>query len=267
MPWPSRILPAVNPRHSHVKPTQRPGAQAHKRGRGVPQRCGRGGRSPSATTANTRSCRPGSVLPARLANMPFSSTMRSDVADPGADRACLLGATQQQVKRGEQILAQRAGDRDGIGQVALGGGLPGDPGEEAEERLAGVGGIGPRPRVADQIGDPRRDHRLEQRLLGREVPVDGAGPDPGTGRDLVQRHAVARFGERLPGGTQHLLPVPRRVGAQRPARPPLAPHPPLAPAAAGPAARPQSWLLTGASVPYSLSGVTVPIIGGSSHVP
>jgi hypothetical protein len=99
-------------------------------------------------------------------------------ADPGADRAVLLGAAQQQVERREQVLAQRAGDRDGVGQVALGGGLPGDPGEEAEERLAGVGGIGPGPRFVDQIGDPRRDDRLEQRLLGREVPVDGAGPTP-----------------------------------------------------------------------------------------
>jgi hypothetical protein len=91
--------------------------------------------------------------------------------DPGADGACLLGADQQQIERGEQILAQRAGDRDGVGQVALGGGLPGDPAEEAEERLAGVGGISPGPRFADQIGDPRRDDRFEQRLLGREIAV------------------------------------------------------------------------------------------------
>src|SRR6266581_988364 len=135
--------------------------------------------------------------------------------DSGADRARLLGAAQQQVQRREQILAQRAGDRDGIGQVTLGCGLLGDPGEVAEERLARIGGAGPGAGVRDQVLDTCRDHRLEQRLLGREVPVDGAGPDSGAGRDLVERHAVAGFGERLPGGAQHLLPVPRRIGAQR----------------------------------------------------
>jgi uridine phosphorylase len=44
--------------------------------------------------------------------------------DPVADRPGLLGATQQQVERGEQVLAQRAGDRDGTGKSRLAAASP-----------------------------------------------------------------------------------------------------------------------------------------------
>src|ERR1700745_2262491 len=77
--------PAIRERLAHIGPSLplNPAMRtssvlnglAHKRTSGDQP----GARSPSASTANTRSCTAGSVLPARPANMPFSSTMRSDV--------------------------------------------------------------------------------------------------------------------------------------------------------------------------------------------
>ena len=182
-------------------------------------------RSPSASTVNTRSCRAGSVLPARLANMPFSSTIRSDVLIPARTapacwaRPSSRSSAANRSSRSEPAIEMASGrSRLAAASPAILARKPknASPGSAASARA--------RASLTRSV-DPRRDHRLEQRLLGREVPVDGAGPDPGAGRDLVQRHAVARFGERLPGGAQDLLPVPRRVGSQRPAPshpPPLA---------------------------------------------
>jgi hypothetical protein len=39
--------------------------------------------------------------------------------DVGAHRARLLRAAQQQAERGVQLVLERAGDGDGVGQVAL----------------------------------------------------------------------------------------------------------------------------------------------------
>jgi hypothetical protein len=117
-----------------------------------------------------------------------------------------------------QLLLQRAGDRDGLGQVALDAGLVPDPGHQAEEGGARVGGPGALARVRDEIDDPRRDHRLEQRLLGGEVPVHGAGADTGPGGDLVERHVVPGRGESLRGSAENLLPVAPGVSARCPIR-------------------------------------------------
>jgi uncharacterized protein len=64
--------------------------------------------------------------------------------DVGAHRAGALGAGEQYVERRVQVLLERAGDGDGVGQVALGGRLLADPAENAEEGRAGVriGGAG-----------------------------------------------------------------------------------------------------------------------------
>jgi hypothetical protein len=136
--------------------------------------------------------------------------------DVVAHRAGPLGATQHDAERGMQFLLQRPGDRDGLGQVALDGGLVPDPGQQAEEGGARVGGPGALARVRDEIGDPRRDHRLEQRLLGGEVPVHGAGADTGPGGDLVERHVVPGRGESLRGRAEDLLLVAPAVSPQRP---------------------------------------------------
>ena len=53
-----------------------------------------------------------------------------------------------------QVILQRSGDRDGLGQVALGGRFLADPPEEAEEGLAGVGVAGAAARVVDEVADP-----------------------------------------------------------------------------------------------------------------
>ncbi|MFZ2043748.1 MAG: hypothetical protein WAV12_07115 [Trebonia sp.] len=115
-----------------------------------------------------------------------------------------------------QLLVQRAGDRDGLGQVALDGGLVPDPGQQAEEGGARVSGPGALARVRDEIDDPRRDHRLEQRLLGGEVPVHGAGADTRPGGDLVERHVIPGRGESLRGSAEDLLPVAPGVSPRRP---------------------------------------------------
>jgi len=139
---------------------------------------------------------------------------RRDVA---ADRARILRPAQQHGQRLVHGVLQRTGDRDGVGQVALGLGLLSKPGQEAEERLARVGGARPGPAVREQLFDPGRGHRLEQRFLRGEVPVHGSRPYPRAGGDLVQGHGEARRGEGVPGRAQHLLPVAPRVGPHRPA--------------------------------------------------
>ena len=144
--------------------------------------------------------------------------------DVAADRASVLSTAQQFAERGLQRVLQRAGDGDGVGQVALGGGLVRDPAEEPEERRARVGGPGAGAHVRDEVFEPGRDHRLEQRLLGGEVPVHGARPDARRGGDLVERHAVPGRGEGVPGRAQDLLPVAAGVSAQRPVSHPVS-HP------------------------------------------
>ena len=64
--------------------------------------------------------------------------------------------------------------------------------------------------------DPVLDDRPEQILLGREVPVDGAGADAGPPGDLVDRHRQPLGGERLVGDLEHAGAVAGRVRAQRP---------------------------------------------------
>jgi hypothetical protein len=139
--------------------------------------------------------------------------------DPGAHRPGLLRPREQHLQRRVHLLAHRGeplgrGGREGLLQVAPGHRLAGHPVEEAGERGAGVGRAGPGPGVLDEVAQPGLGDRLEQRLLGREVPVDGARPDAGPGRDLVQRHRAALRGEQLPRRLQDALAVAPGVGAQ-----------------------------------------------------
>jgi hypothetical protein len=115
-------------------------------------------------------------------------------------------------------MLERAGDRDGVGQVALCGRFLTEPAEEVEEGAARVGIVGPAARVVDEVSDPGSGHRLEQVFLGGEVAVDRPRADPGAGGDLVERHAVTRSGERVPCRLQHPVPVALRVGAQQAVR-------------------------------------------------
>ncbi len=120
------------------------------------------------------------------------------------DRAALLGPGEQRadrrLRRSEKAalgdgLHVDAGAGEGLGQVALVSCLGGDPAEELEEsrpRLAAC------PLAAGDGGesiDVPHDDRLVQRLLCREVPVDGADPDAGVTGDFVDRHRQPLLGE------------------------------------------------------------------------
>jgi hypothetical protein len=89
--------------------------------------------------------------------------------DLGTDRACLLGAAQQQVERREQVLAQRAGDRDSVGQVALGGCLRGDPGTARTLAQPDDGRVGEKCRGC-------AEHAAAHHLQDGVVPYRHPGP-------------------------------------------------------------------------------------------
>jgi len=72
--------------------------------------------------------------------------------------------------------------------------------------------------VVDEALNLVLDDRLKQRLLRREVAVDGPGPDSGAARDLVDRHGQAFGRKGFVGDVQHPGTVTGRVGAQLPYR-------------------------------------------------
>lgn len=61
--------------------------------------------------------------------------------------------------------------------------------QEGEQRFAGVSGLQQLPAAVGHVADPVCDDSRVQRLLGREVAVDRAGPDAGAPGDLVDRDA------------------------------------------------------------------------------
>ncbi len=136
--------------------------------------------------------------------------------DVGTDRARVLGSLEENRERIMQLIAQWPGHRDCIGGISFRRSLSAEPGEEVEEGNARISLGGAPLRVSDEAGYPVGDHRLEQRLLGREVPVDGPGTDAGPGGDLVERHVEPGFAENLLRCPQDPVPVAARVRAQRP---------------------------------------------------
>jgi hypothetical protein len=86
----------------------------------------------------------------------------------------------------------------------------------AQQRLEGLEG------VADLLGRPGEichstealaDHRGEQRLLAREVAVEGAHAETAVSSDLFHLRLVSPAGEQLRGGRHDLLAVAAGVGA------------------------------------------------------
>ncbi len=71
--------------------------------------------------------------------------------------------------------------------------------------------LGDRHQAAQQLGDDL----LNQRLLGREAPVDRADPDPRPAGDLVDARLETRSAENLHRRRQDALAVGRRITAQR----------------------------------------------------
>jgi len=88
--------------------------------------------------------------------------------------------------------------------------------QEGEQRLAGVFGFQQGATLVDHVVHPIGDHRLKERVFGREMPIDGARAHARPPRDLVDRHRQPLGREGLVGDIQHACPVAGRVGAYRP---------------------------------------------------
>jgi hypothetical protein len=101
-------------------------------------------------------------------------------------------------------------------QPLVGGALGDHRGQEREQGLTRVVLGGQRLGVRHQLLDPVGRDGVEQRLLGGEVAVHGAGPDARPAGDLVDGDGQPLLGERLVRDVQHAGPVPGRVGAQLP---------------------------------------------------
>ena len=66
----------------------------------------------------------------------------------------------------------------------------------------------------DRAVEALLDERLGERLLRREVAVDGADADAGAARDVLHLRLGAVLGERCARGLQHLRAVADRVSAE-----------------------------------------------------
>jgi hypothetical protein len=145
-------------------------------------------------------------------------------ADIGPHGAGPLGPAQQ---AGDLRLHVVHGSHDGraylnpcagqrIEQVPLGPRLRGEPSDEREKGRARVGGVEERGAFAGQATQPVMHHRLEQRLLSREVTIQRPRSHAGALGYLIQRNGQAFRRERAPGHLKHSFPVPPGIGSQRP---------------------------------------------------
>nr|WP_203218178.1 hypothetical protein [Nocardia terpenica] len=101
-----------------------------------------------------------------------------------------------------------------LGQIAFDGALGDHVVQESEEGGARVVGLGEGAGMLGHALDAIHDGGVEQRLLGGEVPVDGAGPDARAPGDLVQRHRDALGGKGFPSGREDTLAIAAGIGAQ-----------------------------------------------------
>src|SRR3954451_7416668 len=88
--------------------------------------------------------------------------------------------------------------------------------EVEAERVPGVGDLERLLGDLAQRLDALREQRVDQRLLVREAPVDGADADARVVGDVVQRGAQSPLREELTGGSEDSNPVALGVLAQRP---------------------------------------------------
>ena len=88
--------------------------------------------------------------------------------------------------------------------------------EEATQRGGGVVGRFELFSERRQGVDALAVDRDQQRTAVGEVPVQRADADACPGRDLLERHVRAGFGEGGRRGLDDALPVAHRVGAHRP---------------------------------------------------
>jgi hypothetical protein len=106
-----------------------------------------------------------------------------------------------------------AGAGEGLGHAKVGGALGDHQGEELKERLAWIcGRRQPRGLASEKFGAIEQD-RLEQRLLGGEVPAHGARAHPRPPGDLGHRHRQPLGGEGPECHLEYPGPVTPRVGS------------------------------------------------------
>ncbi len=80
-----------------------------------------------------------------------------------------------------------------------------------DEGLARLGVGGQRARRRAQRLHAVAEHRLQQPPAGREVPVQGGGPDPGAPRDVLRGDLGAVLGHGLPGSGRDAVAAALRV--------------------------------------------------------
>ena len=145
---------------------------------------------------------------------------RSDV---GPHRPASLAPTQEMTDFTAEFVARRRDDRphihSGIGQsvheIALGGDLGDQIVHEFEESCARLGRVAQDPSVVDQLLQPVMDHRLDKRLLRREVAIERPRAHGGPAGNFIQRDGDSLGGE---GGGRDLdepVMVPAGVGSHR----------------------------------------------------
>jgi hypothetical protein len=106
------------------------------------------------------------------------------------------------------------GDR--LHQGAVRGLQLGPAPEHRVERLPGIGCRLRLERPSREDLELLAGKRLEQRVLGREVPVDGADADLGAARDVLEVRLAALGREHGPGRLEHALAIAARVSPQGP---------------------------------------------------
>jgi len=135
----------------------------------------------------------------------------------------LLGPGQQALGRAPDDLAARA-DHLGVlaarrderaGQAALGGQIVRQDAQPAGERFAGGWAVGQFLTLRADRADLSPEDFLLQVQAGGEVPVQGADPDSGPARDVLQRRVGAVFRERRGGRGQQALMAASRVRPHR----------------------------------------------------
>jgi hypothetical protein len=130
-------------------------------------------------------------------------------SDVGPNRPASLAPTQEMTDFTPEFVARRRDDRShihsAIGQsvheIALGRDLGDQIVHEFEQSYARLGRVVQGPSVVDQLLQPVMDHRLDKRLLRREVPIEGPRTNGGPAGNFIQRDGDSLGGE---GGGRYL---------------------------------------------------------------
>jgi hypothetical protein len=128
----------------------------------------------------------------------------------------------QQPVHGVLELLHRVGEADlyaflieQVGHPLLRGGLLDHSPEEGEQGGAAPGPLVEGVELVLQLREAVLGDRLDEFLLGREMPEHGADREPGAPSDLLGRGGGAQFGEDLLGGLEDACPIALRIGPSR----------------------------------------------------